>query len=99
MLGLYASFTDNLSLQTVQIQMLVVIKIQTAWHTDGIGWYSYFILLKSRLASVLKKMIHQKKNQSTRGVQYVMKTTQYIPKFYIYTPHNYLYLKICFLAK
>ena len=26
---------------------------------------------------------------STRGVQYVMKTAQYIPKFYIYTLHNY----------
>ena len=28
---------------------------------------------------------------STRGVQYVMKTAQYIPKFYIYTLHNYFY--------
>ena len=37
--------------------------------------------------------------QSTRGVQYVMKTALYIPKFYIYTLRNYFNLKVCFLAK
>ena len=57
------SLTDNLSLQTVQTligtrKMFFVTQIQTVWHTDGIGRY-----FKSRLASVLKKLIHQK-NQS-----------------------------------
>ena len=28
---------------------------------------------------------------NTRGVQYVLKTTQYIPKFYIYTLHIYFH--------
>ena len=47
--------TDNLSDPNQTSKMLVVIQIQTVRHTNGIGWY-----FKSRLASVLNKMIHQK---------------------------------------
>ena len=53
---LHASLTDNLSDPKETSKMLVVIQIQTFRHTNGIGGY-----YKSRLASVLTKMIHQKK--------------------------------------
>ena len=55
---LHATLTDNLSDPNQTSKMLVVIQIQTVRHTDGIGWY-----VKSRLASVLKKLIHQKKEK------------------------------------
>ena len=53
---LHASLTDNLSDPNQTSKIVVIIQIQTVRHTDGIGWY-----FKSRLASVLKKLIHQKK--------------------------------------
>ena len=53
---LHASPTVNLSDPNQTSKMLVVIQIQTVRHTDDIVWY-----FKSRLASVQKKLIHQKK--------------------------------------
>ena len=57
---LHASLTDNLSDPNQTSKMLV----QTVRQTNGIGWF-----FKTRLASVLKKLIHHKKVKSVGGIR------------------------------